>query len=1007
MEKGAKKCDRYKNITNQKNYATNTTHTPTWNILQVNLDKKHLAHDLLYQFVRDHHIDIVAGQEPCLRIPSSAILDLHRRCFIWLPQKANIQKTYVGAGIVGVWIGGTGIISCYFSPNGSADEFESYMRELDHLIKTSLKNVIICGDLNAKSGICGSPCTNGRGERLEELIMCNHLVPLNDGRATFSNANGSSLIDVTIVSEGILNSIRNWKLLDQHDNGSEHAYITLEFTKTPKETNTPTSRYNGWVLTKAGVEKMCSHLKKDQRASQDPPDSAYSLTEQIKQICNQNLKQKGQKYKNHKPVYWWTEKIADMRAKCNIYRRSYTRAKSKRLSGEIQTTLLEQLKTARKELKSLIRCEKKRSWMALCSDLDDDIWGRGFQIVTKKFRRGTPLSDETVQTQVRKLFPTRKTPVWRRHTVDTDATTTTTEDEVQTIISELKNGKAPGPDKITPEILKIVSKNGYLPYITEVLNNYLSTATFPDEWKVARLVLIEKPRKSADISPSYRPIGIIDTLGKVLEKLVNKRLQAELERLEIIHENQFGFRKGRGTLDAIRSIEDIVKTIASKAYKRQDCCALVTLDIENAFNTASWNNIVDAVKNAKISGHLTNIIQEYFTNRRIFLPGGQTYQMTCGVPQGSVLGPTLWNIFYNKILTSLNIDQVKLVAYADDLAVVAWASNAVMLEERTSLVLSHIRMVLESMGLHLANHKTEATIIRGWERCKQMEIRIDETPVHISRSLKYMGIHISSNWKFHMHINAIKTKTQEMIKQLTRITPKLEGPRAIKKRLLASAVHSTMLYGAPIWESAVAHKNHETTLETINRKLALMITGAYRTAPTTAILALAKIPPVGLLIRERVELHCRGKTEKSAIRSELLESWGTAWQQYGGQTRMLIPDLEKWVNSKWTEVDHYMSQVATGHGVFGVYLHRIGKKTTPYCWYCMDNIPDTTEHTLFVCQRWARHRGELNIKVSEEVNQNNIGTLITFKEEYWSAVRKFITDVMKLKIEDEKNYQLN
>lgn len=94
-------------------------------------------------------------------------------------KKNNITRTYFGDGIVGVELEGILFLSCYFSPNRVIDDFEAYLNELERIIKTN-KSVVLGGDLNAKSGICGSKVTDKRGEYLEELILCNNLSCAND-----------------------------------------------------------------------------------------------------------------------------------------------------------------------------------------------------------------------------------------------------------------------------------------------------------------------------------------------------------------------------------------------------------------------------------------------------------------------------------------------------------------------------------------------------------------------------------------------------------------------------------------------------------------------------------------------------------------------------------------------------------------------------------------------------------------------------------------------------------
>ena len=138
------------------------------------------------------------------------------------------------------------------------------------------------------------------------------------------------------------------------------------------------------------------------------------------------------------------------------------------------------------------------------------------------------------------------------------------------------------PNEILKEVIAVYSK-----ILLEAFNSYLRKGRFFDEWKKHRLVLLRKGDKPLEDDSSYRTICLLDTVGKLLEEIILQRLQCFLVRKNGLSENQFGFRKGRSTVDAIQAVVDIATKARKRTGKRKGFCVLISIDIRNAFNTAS------------------------------------------------------------------------------------------------------------------------------------------------------------------------------------------------------------------------------------------------------------------------------------------------------------------------------------------------------------------------------------------------------------------------------------
>ena len=194
--------------------------------------------------------------------------------------------------------------------------------------------------------------------------------------------------------------------------------------------------------------------------------------------------------------------------------------------------------------------------------------------------------------------------------------------------------KCPGLDGIPNIALKAAIEarpDTFLSMYTRCLRE----GVFPDKWGQQRLVLLPKGRKPLDEPSSYRPLCMLDTAGKILERIIHGRIEEVTDRQ--LSDKQFGFRKGRSTLDAIDLVVKTAKeAIFGKRWKNGDkeYCLLAALDVKNAFNSARWNRIMEALQRMKVPWYLRKMVASYFSNRNLKYnteEGPKEYRVSGGV----------------------------------------------------------------------------------------------------------------------------------------------------------------------------------------------------------------------------------------------------------------------------------------------------------------------------------------------------------------------------------------
>ena len=125
-------------------------------------------------------------------------------------------------------------------------------------------------------------------------------------------------------------------------------------------------------------------------------------------------------------------------------------------------------------------------------------------------------------------------------------------------------------------------------------NACLEAGIFPEPWKKQRLVLISKGKGDPNLPSAYRPLCMLDTAGKLYERLLKPRLEAAINEAGGLSSRQHGFRPGRSTLGAIRCITESVEAAQRRCHKYKRIVLLATLDVRNAFNSARWVDMIDA-----------------------------------------------------------------------------------------------------------------------------------------------------------------------------------------------------------------------------------------------------------------------------------------------------------------------------------------------------------------------------------------------------------------------------
>lgn len=969
-------------------------------LIQINLNHCEAAQDLLTQRISEEKIDVAIISEPYKNVQSGTwAIDETGTAAIWacgsFPfQQANTQS----AGFVRAKIRGIYFYSCYAPPRWTLEEFQRMLHQLTADAQSN-PPVVIAGDFNAWAIEWGSRQSNARGRCLLEAFASLPITLLNHGNgSTFRGAGGSSVIDISFVSESLV-ARTTWSLSEDFTY-SDHQAITMNITQQCERRKEPPN-FTGpkWKDSCFDEETFTLMLSSSQMSQDSAEEMAQDLHKAISTACDAAMPRRAPT-RGRKPCYWWTEDIRKLRAACFKARRRAQRAQGRPTWCEEQAKF-EQL---RGDLRNAIKKSKISCFQRISQDADINPFGTAYRVVCKRIRaqKSPELTCATLlRTIVGTLFPhgqpfTSVSSDLRRD-ITIPAVTT---GELLEACAKIGDRKTPGPDGIPNKALKVAIRHNPEVFRT-TFQKCLDDRVFPRRWKVQKLVLIPKPNKPPGEPSSYRPICLLDTMGKMLERLICNRLQACVEEKGAISDLQYGFRKGRSTIDAIKKLVDIASdAIEGKRWQggTKEYCAVVTLDIKNAFNSANWGLIHRALFRMGAPGYLCDLIHNYFTERKLIYAsdeGIQLYDITAGVPQGSVLGPLLWNIMYDGVLRLPLPERTTIIGFADDIAIVVVEKSIREIQATANTAIKLVNSWLEEAGLELAAHKTEAVLISSRKIPETFRITVGETAIQSSRTLKYLGVIIDDRLNFKEHVKYAGERAATTQVALSRIMPNIGGPRPLKRRIIQTVSTSIMLYASPIWSRALAEEKTRRNLSTVHRLGAIRVVCGFRTISDEAALVLAGTLPIDILADEMRRTYFRRleNPDQSAIikteeRQASMGQWQRRWERStkGRWTFQLLPRIIPWVNRQHGELNFYMTQFMTNHGCFRKYLTRFGHDSSPSCPTCA-GVDEDAVHAILICPRFRR-------PFETEIDpQQLVGEMIESVTK-WDETNTFVTEIL-------------
>ena len=693
-------------------------------------------------------------------------------------------------------------VSAIYSPPRHNIKYEDYKTFLN----TLGENFILGGDFNAKHTHWGSRLTTAKGKELLTAgseLKCEFL---SSGTPSYWPSDVNKLPDLIdfFITKGI--SSRYMKVDTCMDLSSDHTPVILTLSDTIISKHIPnaiTNKHTNWNGFKNDLEELIN-LNTELKTNEQLEKDAVLFTEMIQLTAKENtppLKLNVILNKNY-----------PLEIKAMILEKRKARKKWTETRNPQRKTEFNRLS---QQLKRLLRQHKEEGMSNFLKGLNTDkdtnysLW-RTTKRLKRTVVRHPPIrkvdgmwarsNQEKADTHADHLENVFKPHSDEDHELppvqnqDDQRIKPVTPQEVNKEIKNLNLKKSPGYDLVTSQILKELPPKGIMK-LTHLFNSAIRLRYVPRNWKRAEIITLPKPGKTLYEVSSYRPISLLPIISKVFERLIMRRLTNIIENKQLIPAHQFGFRHKHSTIDQVHRITARIEN----ALEEKKVCSAVFLDVSQAFDKV-WHEGLNYKLNTMLPKSFALLLKSYLEDRTFSVRyedcNSTVRKIRAGVPQGSVLGPTLYLLYTSDIP---KFSDATTATFADDTAILATGINTRYAAMKLQRAVNKAYEWTKEWRIKLNETKSQHVNFT-YKKDRYVPIHINQQIVPFSNTAKYLGMNLDSKLKWKEHI---KIK----IKQLNTVRSKLDWLTGRKSNLsidnkmmiYKQIVKPVWLYGIQLW----------------------------------------------------------------------------------------------------------------------------------------------------------------------------------------------------------------
>ena len=404
---------------------------------------------------------------------------------------------------------------------------------------------------------------------------------------------------------------------------------------------------------------------------------------------------------------------------------------------------------------------------------------------------------------------------------------------------------APGKDGIPPWFMKVLIEA--FPKVTNAaLQLSIEKCDFPSSLKDTIITPIPKGICTDSIS-EHRPISLLNCFSKPFERIMYDHLDSMIDKH--LEGNQFGFRRNRSSISALSLVSEHILESTRKLHTG----ILVLLDFSKAFDSLRHDFILKKLEHLGLCNKSLQLFQSFLSQRSQQLKIQQTLStsefLKRGVPQGSILGPLLFNVFVADLPTSIRSGKV--IQYADDTQIFYSISNTSQYDD-ISADMTRLMAWCSANELFLNTTKSKVLYFPG--KVDPIPISIDGTELEQVETARNLGLFMDSKMKFEKHIDAWCSRTIPKMIRFSKISPLLTFK--LRKQFLQSTLIYPMMYGSPVYYPHVTKRALQKLQKLQNWAARLLYLKKPKFRGTSELITKARWVRIADLARVNFAVHC-------------------------------------------------------------------------------------------------------------------------------------------------------